>query len=702
MKYLKIILLLLFTIINVNAQYHWSNPNPAPHELFGIYFIDSLTGWTVGNFSTLLKTTDGGETWFPQTVAVKSTLRKVQFVDKNNGWIVGGEETTPSFGSVLLTTDGGENWSNHNPEGDYGWNDISVVSKDLIYIAGFKGVYKSTDGGFNWVKKGGTNWTTTVFFLDSLTGWFGNTLGGIYKTVDGGENWIQVSVKDKIWHKSIKFIDNKNGYLVSEGLYSQNGYIYKSTNGGLEWSLIDSLNNYELKSIEVLDSKNAIVTGIKGIVLKTTDGGENWIYENNLERDDYNEVKVQFGKTWIVGGGSQYGRIYQREEDKFVEKSNVFTKYCLNGIDFYNDQNGIAVGYDGTILFTNNSGKSWDNLNLFSRDIASVCYLNENFISMAGRNGEFIRSTNGGDSWSISYPFSNSSDNIIKFFSETVGYSLSEYGALLKTSDGGNTWFEISDYGMYKFFFIDSTKGWALTNPLEIDYSIILGTKDGGQTWSSLQFQDYVDDIFFLNENIGWLSSKNRLFKSVDGGLTWNLVKENLGFYINQLLFTSEERGYFLTEDFFERGLTSVKYTVNGGESFSSIADYTFLNYMTRINNKLWISGEYGHILEVNTDLLTSVEDKKEAVVRKYYLSQNYPNPFNLTTIIIYNIPYSSKVKVEVYNILGQRVRKLVDQFQHKGNYEISFHASELPSGVYIYRLKSANYSDSKKMLLLK
>jgi hypothetical protein len=116
-------------------------------------------------------------------------------------------------------------------------------------------------------------------------------------------------------------------------------------------------------------------------------------------------------------------------------------------------------------------------------------------------------------------------------------------------------------------------------------------------------------------------------------------VKENLGFYINQLLFTSEERGYFLTEDFFEIGLNSVKYTVDGGDNFSSIADYTFLNYMTRINNKLWISGDYGHILEVNTDLLTIVEDNKEAVVKKYYFCQNIPNPINCNKTIMDNIP---------------------------------------------------------------
>jgi|GEM_PF-3405715 len=704
-KFKSFLFTFLVIAIHLNAQYNWSNPNPAPHELFGIHFIDSLTGWTVGNFSTLLKTTDGGESWLPKSVPLRSTLRKVKFVDKNNGWIIGGEEIIPSFGSVLLTTDGGENWIDHNPVSGYanGWNDFSIVSKDLIFIGGFNGIYKSTDGGYTWAKKGGTTWTTTIFFLDSLIGWFGNTVGGVHKTVDGGDTWTQVATMGHIWHKSLKFVDENIGYLVSEGLYSQDGYIYKSIDGGVSWMLLDSLNNYELKNIEVLDSSNVIICGTKGIVINTTDGGENWIYKSIPEQEDYNEVKVQFGKTWIVGGKSQHGRIYfKKEKSNFSEKSNVFNKNHLNGIDFYNNQNGIAVGFNGTLLITMNSGKSWENLNLFSINHLSVSYFNENFIAIAGRNGVFIKSTDGGKIWNVSYPFPSYGDNVVQFFSEDVGYSLIKYGALYKTSDGGNNWIETSEYGMYDFFFIDNTSGWLLNNPLETDYSIILITNDGGQSWISRQFHDYVDDIFFLNENVGWLSSQNRLYKSVDSGLSWSLVKENLGFYIKQIIFTSEERGYFLTKDFFNNDLTSVQYTVNGGESFLSIVDYTFLDYMTIMENKLWISGETGHILEVNVDLLSSIEDMEESVKSNYYLSQNYPNPFNPATTIVYNIPYSNHVTLEVYNILGQSIKKLVDEFQYEGNYKITFDANELPTGVYIYRFKSGSYTDSKKMLILK
>lgn len=106
-------------------------------------------------------------------------------------------------------------------------------------------------------------------------------------------------------------------------------------------------------------------------------------------------------------------------------------------------------------------------------------------------------------------------------------------------------------------------------------------------------------------------------------------------------------------------------------------------------------------IINVINDIPLSVDENNNIPIN-YSLSQNYPNPFNPATTILYSIPYSNHVTLEVYNILGQRIKKLVDELQYEGNYKITFDASELPTGVYIYRLKSGSYVESKKMLILK
>lgn len=86
----------------------------------------------------------------------------------------------------------------------------------------------------------------------------------------------------------------------------------------------------------------------------------------------------------------------------------------------------------------------------------------------------------------------------------------------------------------------------------------------------------------------------------------------------------------------------------------------------------------------------------------QYSLSQNYPNPFNPTTKIQYALPAGTYVKLEVFNMLGQRIDVLVDDFQEAGYYEVSFVAGTLPSGVYVYRLRTDNFVDMKRLILVK
>ncbi|MBU0474754.1 MAG: T9SS type A sorting domain-containing protein [Bacteroidetes bacterium] len=85
-----------------------------------------------------------------------------------------------------------------------------------------------------------------------------------------------------------------------------------------------------------------------------------------------------------------------------------------------------------------------------------------------------------------------------------------------------------------------------------------------------------------------------------------------------------------------------------------------------------------------------------------YYISANYPNPFNPTTQISYQLPENSFVNLVVYNAIGQKVAELVNQNQSVGKYTVKFDASNLPSGVYIYKLQAGEFSAVKKMLLTK
>lgn len=99
---------------------------------------------------------------------------------------------------------------------------------------------------------------------------------------------------------------------------------------------------------------------------------------------------------------------------------------------------------------------------------------------------------------------------------------------------------------------------------------------------------------------------------------------------------------------------------------------------------------------------VTKVEGGKLYLPEGYTLHQNYPNPFNPTTIIKYTLPKSEKVKIEVFNLLGQKTETLINKQMPSGSHKIEFTAKDLPSGVYLYRIEAGEYQHVQKMILLK
>ncbi len=116
------------------------------------------------------------------------------------------------------------------------------------------------------------------------------------------------------------------------------------------------------------------------------------------------------------------------------------------------------------------------------------------------------------------------------------------------------------------------------------------------------------------------------------------------------------------------------------------------------------ISGElYFDDFRVVNKLSVGVKDEKNSSIPSFYtLGQNFPNPFNPTTQIKFGIPQSGFVKLEVYNLLGQKISTLVNEERNSGYHSINFDAKDFSSGIYIYTLSVNNFKTSRKMILLK
>jgi hypothetical protein len=89
-------------------------------------------------------------------------------------------------------------------------------------------------------------------------------------------------------------------------------------------------------------------------------------------------------------------------------------------------------------------------------------------------------------------------------------------------------------------------------------------------------------------------------------------------------------------------------------------------------------------------------------IPERFYLSQNYPNPFNPRTKIDFNLPADSEVILKLYDITGSEIKTIVNNFELAGYHSVRFDASGIPSGIYFYKLKAGEFSDMKKMILIK
>jgi hypothetical protein len=124
------------------------------------------------------------------------------------------------------------------------------------------------------------------------------------------------------------------------------------------------------------------------------------------------------------------------------------------------------------------------------------------------------------------------------------------------------------------------------------------------------------------------------------------------------------------------------------------------LNSITKLRELCGVVKNYYYSCYTSPPI--GIEPISNQVPSEFKLYQNYPNPFNPMTNIKFQIPKAGFVKLVIYDIIGREIATLVNEELTPGIYEVQWDGSNYPSGVYYYRLKAGDYSDTKKMVLLK
>ncbi len=235
----------------------------------------------------------------------------------------------------------------------------------------------------------------------------------------------------------------------------------------------------------------------------------------------------------------------------------------------------------------------------------------------------------------------------------------------------------------------------------ESNYNVMLqintdtdGSKMGGATivinydTTYLSFPDYPaagTDYSFSNFNLGYYDTAS--VTKIRNGQIWlniDLASDNHG--------TLVQKGPDSWTDLVTLNFTSSESVPNSAVSWGF--ESSFWHIYADDNLTSWEIGNFGSV--------TLAGEGKGMNSTSYNLSQNYPNPFNPTTMIQYNVPERSFVKLTVYNIIGEQIRVLAEGEKEAGTYSVDFKAQDLPSGVYLYRLQAGEFIQTRKMMLVK
>jgi photosystem II stability/assembly factor-like uncharacterized protein len=238
-----------------NGGVNWTSTTIGIGELYSVFFKDHNIGWVAGN-NEFYKTTDGGTNWISVSFEPATSffyLQSIYFINSSTGWIIGNSFDNTYTGFILKTTDGGINWNSKIIQTDFHLYSIDFTNSNIGYVVGRGNkldnngiILKTTDGGETWIQRIGQNYLLrSVNFADANKGIAVGDIGTIQETSDGGITWNQVNSPTLNSLFNIKLIRSGNGwvgYSVGEGgaiLYTSLSPLNPKT-----WSgAIDSLWN---------------------------------------------------------------------------------------------------------------------------------------------------------------------------------------------------------------------------------------------------------------------------------------------------------------------------------------------------------------------------------------------------------------------------------------------------------------------------
>lgn len=549
-------------------------------DLYSISAIDKDTVYVCGDGLNVFKTTNGGNSW--ENIFNKSWSNNTNcifFVTPAVGYIAGDGTT------LFKTTDYGATWNDLNVGLEFQQvSSIFFTSTDTGYASSRSvgKVLKTIDGGINWIEIDLplNNQFNTVTFLNDSTGFLAGQGGTILKTMDAGNTWtIQNKFPSDVTNSkllSVDFVNDSVGYIVG------NKDILKTSNGGDKWELI-AQSEFDLYSVSFADPAHGIAVGgdwlyeVSGILM-SENGGLKWTEISSTKTGKYiDEVKFVNSDTGYAVGGhvsATYSGYVLKTTDAGETWSVLNTgknTYWLTDIAIPGNDTIYVIAYEGQILKSTDAGLTWIEQNSnTSESLFAVHFFNSDLGYAVGENGAIIKTTDGGNTWINQVSLTDKDLHTLYFKNENEGFIATydwniDSTLLLTTMDGGENWLKKSIGTVRtprKIYFVNNDTAF-----IAGDFGGILRTVDGGNSWEASYHNGNVYfDVFFTNNNTGYVVGEDGEISMTENcGESWSVLNSGTDKQLRSVFFTDVNTGYVVGSD------GAILKTTNSGSRIKSL-----------------------------------------------------------------------------------------------------------------------------------
>ena len=414
----------------------------------------------------------------------------------------------------------------------------------------------------------------------------------------------------------------------------------------------------------------------------------------------------------------------------------------LNSVKAVSPMVAWAAGYNSTVRRTTDGGSTWINANPNPamipgniETIEAIDAMNAWCATSPGTNTFIYKTTNGGTIWTQVYANTGGFINGIRMISSTAGYAFGSpenftlLWNVLVTSDGGTTWLPLptrpqgsaGEQGFINCVQVMEPYIWFGGSTGTVYRSTNLGIN-----WTTAPTPGiavYVQALHLNSQTGLGLASGTTMDITTNGGISFTPLPVPGAGNISGIEGAGNDLWFVRGENIYRSTNAGDNWAVEHNTGITMLA-------MNFVNNSIsgciegWAVGYAGTIVKI-IGLTVGTANNQNALPETYKLSQNYPNPFNPSTRIDYSIPLSKgvsngqgitpplkeaglsaegrgMVKLTVTDILGRQIAVLVNEYKPAGNYSVNFDATNIPSGVYFYKLETADFKAVKKMVVLK